>query len=234
MMEVTVDCDLRHMLGPARDQGHRPTCMAFSASDAHAAVRPNWQPLSCEFAYYHAVKRDGGTANDGASLDAVLAAIREDGQPPEEAWTYLGQLPQDLAAWKPPAKVSPLFRRGNDSGGASIQIIRDKLDAGTPLIVGMWLSDAFYTPDNFGVVESGEPPDPHRRHAVVAVGHGHQGKRRFVLVRNSWGASWGIDGHAWLSEKFLAARLRTFGEMKEDLTNVSSSSCAAISRGSVA
>ncbi len=51
-MTVTIACDLRHMLGPARDQGTRLTCMAFAASDTHAAVRPGWEPLSCEFAYY--------------------------------------------------------------------------------------------------------------------------------------------------------------------------------------
>ena len=65
LMEVTIDCDLRSMFGPVRHQGIRPTCMAFAASDAHAAVRPDWVPLSCEFAYFHALKRDGGTRATG-------------------------------------------------------------------------------------------------------------------------------------------------------------------------
>ena len=30
--------DLRGNFGPARDQNPRPTCMAFAASDAHAAL----------------------------------------------------------------------------------------------------------------------------------------------------------------------------------------------------
>ena len=52
--------DLRGDLGPARDQDPRPTCMAFAASDAHGAARDGWEPLSTEWAYYHALKRDSG------------------------------------------------------------------------------------------------------------------------------------------------------------------------------
>ena len=58
MIKILVD--LRNNLGPARDQDPRPTCMAFAASDAHAAARDGWEPLSTEWAYYHALKRDGG------------------------------------------------------------------------------------------------------------------------------------------------------------------------------
>ena len=32
-MTVDVECDLRFRFGPARDQGSRPTCLAFAASD---------------------------------------------------------------------------------------------------------------------------------------------------------------------------------------------------------
>jgi len=66
-----------------------------------------------------------------------------------------------------------------------------------------------------------EPPDPDRRHAVVAVGHGNNGVGRLVMIRNSWGPMWGIGGYAWLSEDYLAPRLYGLAEMREDLTNVS-------------
>jgi hypothetical protein len=51
MTLITVQKDLRSELGAARNQGPRPTCLAFAASDAHAALRPGWSPLSCEFAF---------------------------------------------------------------------------------------------------------------------------------------------------------------------------------------
>ena len=45
MSDITVSVDLRALFGPARDQGPRPTCLAFAASDAHAALAMGWAPL---------------------------------------------------------------------------------------------------------------------------------------------------------------------------------------------
>jgi C1A family cysteine protease len=45
------------------------------------------------------------------------------------------------------------------------------------------------------------------KHAVVAVGHGHLATQKYVLVRNSWGATWGIDGYAFLERDYLAKRI---------------------------
>ncbi len=42
MIEIQVD--LRSLLGDARDQEARPTCLAFAASDVHAALRDGWTP----------------------------------------------------------------------------------------------------------------------------------------------------------------------------------------------
>ncbi len=220
-MGVTIDCDLRSMFGSVRDQGMRPTCMAFAASDAHAAVRPGWEPLSCEFAYFHALKRDGGAPSDGATIGGMLTAIKEDGQPPDQVWPYLATVPTDIASWKPPSKAEPRYRRASARGRTSVVEVLQLLDKGVPVILTMNLSDAFYRPNADGLITSTEPPDPKRRHAVVAVGHGKNGIRRLVLIRNSWGPLWGIDGHAWLSEDYLTPRLYGFAEMREDLSNVS-------------
>jgi hypothetical protein len=87
-MAIQITKDLRGSFGPARDQSARPTCMAFAASDAHAAARPGWAPLSVEWAYYHAVQRDGGLPHQGATMPAMLTSIREDGQSHEADWPY--------------------------------------------------------------------------------------------------------------------------------------------------
>jgi hypothetical protein len=93
-MTVDVECDLRLRFGPARDQGSRPTCLAFAASDTHAALRDPWTALSCEFAFYHAQRRAGRKPASGASLPYMLAALRDDGQPVETDWPYLDVLPR--------------------------------------------------------------------------------------------------------------------------------------------
>lgn len=208
-MALTVLRDLRPRFGPPRDQNPRPTCLAFAASDAHAVARGlPFNPLSAEWAYYHAVHRDGGTPDGGATLGGMLDGIRLDGQPIEAAWPYTNGPDPEPATWAPPPGVTELFRRDStEQAACSVGDLVAPLGAGAPVLLVMTISDAFYMPDPDGVVETAEPPDPERIHAVLAVGHGRLGSADAVLVRNSWGPEWGADGHAWLHEGYLAPRL---------------------------
>src|SRR2546426_921346 len=107
--------DLRGIFGPVRDQDPRPTCLAFAASDAHAAARAGWDPLSTEWSYYHALKRDGGHPDDGVTLHGMLATIKSDGQPVEAEWPYIKAPITDVKFWKPPAPAKQLFYRDHRS-----------------------------------------------------------------------------------------------------------------------
>jgi hypothetical protein len=206
-MSVDALCDLRSEFGVTRDQNPRPTCMAFAASDAHAAVRAGWEPLSAEWAYYHAVRRDRAKPEDGATLTSMLNVLQVEGQPPEAAWPYIAAPILNVSGWKPPNGVALLFRRDGNFVTPTLDEIIAWLDHGVPVLMTMQLSDAFYMPDKDGIVDSAEKPDAKRRHAVVAVGHGVSASERMVLIRNSWGPGWGIVGYAWLTESYLAPRL---------------------------
>jgi hypothetical protein len=189
--------------------------MAFAASDAHAAVRPGWEPLSCEYAYYHALRYDGGAPGDGTTLSGMMTAIAQDGQPYEGDWPYLSALPNDLTQWQPPATVGQLFRRASEQRLAAE--LYALLDSGSPVIVMMTISRAFFLPEAGGIVARNEPIDPARRHAVIAVGHGRQGSEKLVLVRNSWGDLWGVNGYGWLAEPYLTPRIIALAIMKEKI-----------------
>lgn len=227
-MTITARKDLRHLFGPAHDQQQRPTCLAFAASDSHAALRGAWSPLSPEYAFFHAQMRAGRSPHAGTLLPSMLETLRHDGQPPETSWPYLAALPADLARWQPPAGAAPLFRRAGETGVATVDAIIAELDRDCPVLVLIRLSRSFdwIAADHIVDPGAGEQPEYLRRHAVVAVGHGEAKGQRAVLIRNSWGIAWGDHGYGWLTEKFLAPRLFGAAILKEDL-NVSADKAAA-------
>lgn len=226
-MMVNILVDLRSTFGPVRDQGPRPTCLAFAASDTHAGVRPNWTPLSCEYAFYRAQMRAGRPPHSGAVLRSMLDALRLDGQPVENQWPYSFAAPK-AESWGPPSGISSLYARNGSVQGSSVRSLIEALDAGTPVIVLMMLSPSFFVPSADGIIdtEQDEHPDPAQRHAVIAVGHGEHGGMRTILIRNSWGSGWGQNGHAWLTERYLAPRIFASALLLEDVS-VSTSSIAA-------
>ncbi len=219
MSDITVSVDLRASFGAARNQGPRPTCLAFAASDAHAALRTGWSPLSCEYAFYRAQQRAGRPPNTGALLSSMLQALREDGQPKESGWPYLPATPADVASWMPPREVGMLFGRNGATTPHSIDRVVQELDQGRPVIILLMLSRAFYQRNPQGVVDpaADELPEPDRRHAVIGVGHGLVDEQRAILVRNSWGPSWGDAGYGWLTERFLGPRIYAAATLLEDV-----------------
>lgn len=229
MTAIVIKTDLRPLFGQVRDQGPRPTCLAFATSDVHSALRGNpWTQLSCEYLFYYAQHRANKKPHEGALVPAVLEAVKHDGQPHEVGWPYLAAVPANLSDWKPPQGAAPLFRRAGETASHTIDAIIKELDASRPVIVLLRLSWSFDWVKPDGIIDeaSGEQPDLNRRHAVIAVGHGEIASQRALIVRNSWGDGWGAGGYGYLTEKYLVPRVFQLALLKEDLS-VSPRSIAA-------
>jgi C1A family cysteine protease len=111
--------------------------------------------------------------------------------------------------WEPPTSVGALYTRNGAIAAPGVAQVVAALDAGRPAIVLMELSKSFFKPTSAGIVDAGseEKPEHDRRHAVIAVGHGHVGSHLAVLVRNSWGVKWAQGGYAWVTERYLTPRI---------------------------
>lgn len=203
---ITPNVDLRPSLLPVRNQGRRPSCLAFASSGAHEHQVAHGEHLCVEFLFFHAVARTPGQSPAaGTTLAATTAALSEDGQPVETAWPYTDD---QLTPWAVPTITSAIHKTTMISGKLGFDGVVDALDNGAPVILGLVITDAFFRPNAAGQVLDRAPDIERGGHAVLAVGHGADSAGSpALLVRNSWGDAWGIGGHAWLPRAYVNRQL---------------------------
>jgi C1A family cysteine protease len=217
-MGIHIIVDLRDRFGEIRDQNQRPTCMAFSASDAHSFARGNTDALSVEYAFFYAVQRTKDRdPSKGVSFKIMSETISVEGQPPETAWPYQNKR-VILPSWKPPSTAGVIYRRNSKAVSIlGVDSICTELDMGKPVMVVMDVSQSFFRATAKTEVLLAPATEPRiNTHAVIAVGYGENGGERCILIRNSWGNKWFDAGYGWIDHRYLATRLRLLGVMESN------------------
>ena len=85
----------------------------------------------------------------------------------------------------------------------SLVLAKAALAEGLPVIIGMTV---FESMESAEVAQTGIVPMPGPKeevmggHAVLVVGYDES--KKCLLVRNSWGLDWGIEGYFWLPYGF--------------------------------
>lgn len=204
--------DLSATLGAARHQGQRLTCLAFAVSDVNRRLSPAPDELSAEFLYQHAGAITPGWAGGGALyLAPTLTVAGNPGQPLESEFPYQATSSTAVAVpGQPPG--AKMYSSGVREIKRTSDVVIAELQAGH--IVGLIIESTvtLMKPVN-GIVAFTPMILPGRAHAVVAVGLGEAvGGVQYVRVRNSWGAKWGDQGHAWLPIEYIDLHvLQAFG-----------------------
>ena len=200
-MNVTIRLDYRSWLGPVRDQGARPTCLAHASTAAHEHARGSTVALSPE--YLHHFSSGNESTHTGVDFPRVSRALLDSGQPTEADCPYHADEPP--LAWSPAPDLI-LYRRRSTLAEPNPDTIEASLDAGHVPVLGISTTDAFYSPAPPWTMSSIGPI--RGLHAVVAVGVGATHTTRHFLIRNSWGTEWADAGHAWLDDVFMSRHLR--------------------------
>ena len=210
-MNFAIRLDYRSALGPVRDQGARPTCLAHASTTAHEHVRGSQLPLSPEYLHYFASTSKGTEA--GVDFPEVSRALLDPGQPGETDCPYQSNDPPP--GWAPPADLT-LYRRRSTSRDRNPDEVEALLDAGRLPILGIATTSAFYDPTPPWVISPlGSIVG---FHAIVAVGIGTAYTARRFLIRNSWGNAWADAGHAWLDDAFVVQHLHDVLVLTEEVS----------------
>jgi hypothetical protein len=193
---------------PARHQGGRATCVAFTTAAAHESLASSSTYLSAEWVWSLAKTRDGGISTKiGTTFTAAMDGVRAEGGRAETSWPYgapefpPGPVPGEA---KLPGASIPF--------GWSMRILSD-FDAiaaavfGAPVLMGLAMDiDAWALAVTDGVLV----PQPRNRvatgHAVLGVAY--DTSRDSIVFRNSWGPSWGDLGYGYATRAYVSQHLR--------------------------
>ena len=201
--------DLRPNCSPVEDQGSIGSCTANSLVGALEYIEKKdkdvFTDLSRLFLYYNERKLEGTVNQDsGAQLRDGIKVLASQGICSEKNWPYT----ISKFTNKPTAAC---YKEGLTHIIESYQRIVTLNDMKTclanlyPFVFGFTVYESFESQE---VATTGIVPMPSHDesvlggHAVLAVGY--DDSKKMVLVRNSWGTSWGIQGYFWMPYDYIS------------------------------
>lgn len=202
--------DLRNKFHNVRLQGERAVCMACAATALHEYARVAVEEYSVEHLFQHATLF-GASEEEGVSFDQLIQALQDKGQGLERECPLApmgGTDAKNLDA--------SIFRRARLEGSCTdAEGIAQHLRGGRPVILGLVITDGFRSPDPLGRIFRVSDDPERSRHAVLAVGFDRDKDGLFILVRNSWGGTWGIGGHAWVHEYYINDQIEEIAVLRD-------------------
>jgi C1A family cysteine protease len=219
--------DLRQQCPEIYDQGQLGSCTANAIAaaiefDQMKQQLPKEFLPSRLFIYYNERVIEGTVGSDsGAQIRDGIKSVNHQGACPESEWPYDITKFADL----PPKQAydDALLDRAVSYQRVARDLTQMKgcLASGYPFVFGFTVYDSFMSQD---VATTGQAPMPGPNeqqvggHAVMAVGYDDT-QQRFI-VRNSWGAGWGMAGYftmpyAYLIQPGLASDLWTIRVVSE-------------------
>jgi C1A family cysteine protease len=203
---MTFQCTISEMT-PVRDQKQGATCLAFATSAAHEHLKQINEHMSPAYLYGLAWKEDSTlNGKNGLTVEAVKRSLSKQGQifeafKPYDAWLQSNEYPgidkvSDKEHFK--SKVTNIANSYSD--------IKDRIIKGIPVILGLKIGKSFRAPDRNGLIDDRDVSNI-GGHAVLAVGVSEDQNKKTIQIRNSWGNSWGKQGYAYITDKYINDRL---------------------------
>lgn len=224
--------DLRKWFSDVEDQGGLGSCTANAAVGVveYYERRAFGKHIDGSRLFVYKITRNlmGVTGDTGAWLRNTMGALVMAGLPPERYWPYTDKTPDfDKEPTPFVYAVADNYealwyfchdpQSSNPAPADVLASVKKYLAAGVPSMFGFYGFPSF----NYSNVKGGIPyPCPGERavwgHAVVAAGYDDTIKikntkcnketKGALLIRNSWGKSWGDQGYGWLPYDYVLSR----------------------------
>jgi C1A family cysteine protease len=221
--------DLRGQFPPIVDQQNLGACTANAAAAliAYFEKKALGHSISASRLFIYKATRNltGSTGDSGAYLRTTMEALAVFGAPPEDYWPYDGGPESSNKRFDlEPSAFCYAFARNfaalkyvrldpvTDTPAQALGNIRGALAAGLPSIFGFPVYDEYMNAGPDGKVAFPAPTSQLQGgHANAAVGYDDNlaigADTGALLVRNSWGAGWGMHGYGWLPYKYVTQNL---------------------------
>ncbi|MBS1686833.1 MAG: C1 family peptidase [Bacteroidetes bacterium] len=210
--KLPVKVDLRPQCPEVYEQGQLGSCTAnaIAAAFEFGQLKQNaanaFMPSRLFIYYNERVIENTVNSDAGAQIRDGIKSVNTIGVCPEKMWPYSDK--SDLFAKKP--TPSCYTAAANHQVLSYQRVSRDLaqmkacLAQGYPFVFGFSVYSAF---ESDAVAKSGKLNMPAKSeqqeggHAVLAVGYDDAAKR--FIVRNSWGADWGLQGYFTMPYAYL-------------------------------
>lgn len=220
---MAIHVDWRSYCSPIEDQGQYGSCTANAAVGLveYFEKRSFNKFIDASRMFVWKTTHDlmGISGNTGAYIRTTMEALVLFGAPPESFWAYdtkhFDVEPTAFCfAFAENYKAIQYLRLdpANLTPAQVLNNIRLMLNSGFPAMFGLPVYQEFDNPDAGGKIAFPAPTSTSRGgHAICAVGYDDDlmigPDKGALLVRNSWGSSWGLAGYGWLSYKYVTQGL---------------------------
>ena len=206
----------RNYFTPVEDQGELGSCTANAViglveylikAEANQTIN-----LSRLFLYKVTRNLMNQTGDQGAHIRTTIKALKMFGCPPEERWPYS----IETFDYEPDAFLYSIARNfkairylrldnPGESGDKVLLDVKSCIADGYPAAFGfpVYSSIGEVSESNDVIPFPNQDDELQGGHAILAIGY--DDKKDALLIRNSWGDTWGNKGYAWLPYEYVTS-----------------------------